>query len=191
MQKFELVLKNERVNSYKKLFLLFILLNLGFILAIAVTAGSRRAWATAGTCLVLSASAFAAEQFLKKRNKPYNGKAAAIVFIIIAFFNYRLWWAAIAALVLSLLYAVSVRRLIARVNATEVVYPSFPPKQLAWSDLNNIILKDGILTIDRKNNKIAQAEVINGENDYDVDEKEFNDFCQVHLRNQDAAQTIL
>jgi hypothetical protein len=44
-----------------------------------------------------------------------------------------------------------------------------------------VVLKDRLLTIDLKNNKLFQQEVINGENDYDIDETEFNNFCNEQI----------
>ncbi|MGC4034655.1 MAG: hypothetical protein QM764_01750 [Chitinophagaceae bacterium] len=47
--------------------------------------------------------------------------------------------------------------------------------------MSNAILKDGILTIDFKNNKIIQAEI---DEEYAVvNEKEFNEFCKRQLSN--------
>lgn len=45
---------------------------------------------------------------------------------------------------------------------------SFP-----WTDFSNIILKDNLLTLDFKNNKVLQLEVEEGS----VVEKSFNDYC--------------
>lgn len=183
MEKFELVLKNEKIKSYRLLLFSFILLNLIVFLAQAILTDTKSVRATAVLCLLLSAGAFATEYFYKKRNKRYSGKAAAVVFIIIAYINLKFWWAAIAVLLIAVLYSVSVRQLVVYVNSGGIIYPSFPKKHLDWVNLNNIILKDGILTIDLKNNKLAQAEVINGENDYDLDEKEFNEFCHSQLQS--------
>ena len=52
-------------------------------------------------------------------------------------------------------------------------------KSYLWNELNNVILKDDILTIDFKNNSIFQKET-----EKEVDdstEKEFNEFCERHL----------
>ncbi len=57
----------------------------------------------------------------------------------------------------------------------EIIINSFPSKHYQWQEVNNVILKDNMLTIDFKNNKILQKET-----DSDVSsetEKEFNAFC--------------
>lgn len=45
----------------------------------------------------------------------------------------------------------------------------------SWSEFNNIVLKDNLLTLDFKNNKLLQLAII--ENDTSVDENIFNTFC--------------
>ncbi len=58
----------------------------------------------------------------------------------------------------------------------EVVFNTFPRSHYHWSEFSNIVLKDGLLTIDFKNNKLLQKEI-----DSQVApqlEKDFNEFCK-------------
>jgi hypothetical protein len=48
-----------------------------------------------------------------------------------------------------------------------------------WTDFNNIILKDDILTLDFKNNRLLQRETADEEGE--AGEDEFNDYCREHL----------
>ena len=59
---------------------------------------------------------------------------------------------------------------LARVFKT-VVFP--------WTEMDNVILKDNLLTIDLKSNKIIQVEIM--ENSRMVDETAFNLFCKEHI----------
>ncbi len=59
---------------------------------------------------------------------------------------------------------------------TEISFNSFPGKKLNWSEVSNIIVKDGLITIDKKNNQLYQKE-IEGYVTKDV-ENEFNEFCR-------------
>ena len=45
----------------------------------------------------------------------------------------------------------------------------------SWGEFNNIILKDNLLTLDFKNNKLLQLTLV--ENEDSVDENNFNTFC--------------
>ena len=62
----------------------------------------------------------------------------------------------------------------------EVVINTLFKKKFTWKDFNNIILKDGILTLDFANNKLFQKEAIEDDDD-DTEEDEFNDFCRKQL----------
>jgi hypothetical protein len=64
-------------------------------------------------------------------------------------------------------------------DETEIVFNSFPQKKYNWSEVSNVILKFGMLTIDLKNNKIIQGEV-NDDVPLQV-ETEFNAFCKQQL----------
>ena len=51
-----------------------------------------------------------------------------------------------------------------------------------WSDTNNVMLKDNVLTIDLKNNKLIQAVIEEGSAG-EIDEEEFNEFCRRQMAN--------
>lgn len=52
-------------------------------------------------------------------------------------------------------------------------------KKIRWEDLNQVIIKDDILTIDFKNNKLIQAETDDEDDDeYEVGDDEFNTYCR-------------
>lgn len=48
-----------------------------------------------------------------------------------------------------------------------------------WAAMENVLLKDNLLTIDFKTNKIIQVEIV--ENNRMTDETEFNLFCKDHI----------
>lgn len=60
-----------------------------------------------------------------------------------------------------------------------MVINSFPRKSFTWKDLSNVVLKDRILTVDFKNNRIIQQET---QDDITAaEESEFNGFCRSKL----------
>jgi hypothetical protein len=62
----------------------------------------------------------------------------------------------------------------------EIAYNTFPnKKKIQWSELNNVILKDGLLTLDHKNNTLVQKEI--DEAVSPLLENEFNNFCRGQL----------
>ena len=62
-----------------------------------------------------------------------------------------------------------------------VVINTLFKKKIPWSDFNNVMLKDGLLTLDFKNNKLFQKEALD-DDDVDADEDEFNDYCREQLK---------
>jgi hypothetical protein len=61
-----------------------------------------------------------------------------------------------------------------------IVINSLIRKKFGWAAFSNIILKDGLLTMDFKNNRLLQKEV-DEEEEGDADEDEFNDYCRERL----------
>jgi hypothetical protein len=49
-------------------------------------------------------------------------------------------------------------------------------KKIRWEEIDNVILKDNILTIDFKNNRIMQREIDSGDNE--ASEEEFNEWVR-------------
>lgn len=180
MKKFELVIKNEKVKQYKLLAMLIIVINLIFFIGLAVTNTGLRTSALVTAGIIIAG--FVARYFTKK----YFPTAAGVFFIILFYVESGYWQVAAGIGLLALMYMISIRQLIVLVNSDHILYPSFPKKEIDWSELNNMVLKDGLLTIDFKNNKIAQVMVINGKDDHDIDEKEFNEFCQMQLNVKTA-----
>jgi hypothetical protein len=64
-----------------------------------------------------------------------------------------------------------------------IVMSGLFPKKYDWSALSNVIIKDDLLTIDFKNNKVLQHYTDDEEDDeYEVESDEFNEYCQGRLR---------
>jgi len=69
-------------------------------------------------------------------------------------------------------------------DENEMVINSLPKKYYSWNELTNVLIKDGILTIDFRNNKLIQKE-IETHTSLKI-EQEFNEFCQNRLHAQSA-----
>lgn len=93
--------------------------------------------------------------------------------------NGLLLWIAIM-IVLAIFYFIAKKKFIVTVQEDLIRYPSFPEKNISWNDITGIVLKDGLLTIDFKNNKLIQQYV--DESDL-VNEGKFNEFCKNILLN--------
>ena len=62
-----------------------------------------------------------------------------------------------------------------------VVINTLIKQQFDWTAFNNVVLKDGLLTLDFKNNRLIQREVADDDEDDDADEEEFNAYCRARL----------
>ncbi len=181
MKPFEITLKNEKIKLYNRIASFIIIINLAvFIyLAIFTEIKSIKIAAIIGGSLIIIALAI--EYFLirikKNEDSPYKMYAEYV--IAFAWFQMNYWWIAILTFLLGTLYLISKRPLLVSVIKETITYPSFPKKKLSWSDLNNIILKDGLLTIDLKNNSFIQQSI--DETKTSINEAEFNDFCREQL----------
>ena len=65
------------------------------------------------------------------------------------------------------------------VDDNGISFNSLPQKEYEWKEINNLLLKEGILTVDYKNNRLFQQEI---ESEVNPSlEKEFNQYCREHL----------
>ena len=67
-------------------------------------------------------------------------------------------------------------------SETQVVFNTLFKRRYDWSQLSNVVLRDGLLTIDFANNRLLQREVEDEEDEEKVSEEEFNAFCRVQLQ---------
>ncbi|HLF47073.1 MAG TPA: hypothetical protein VI548_11645 [Chitinophagaceae bacterium] len=175
--KYEIVLLNEKEKFYK--IINWILLALNFIAIFFLTLSIHF---TKTGPLILSAlalfSVFSIHYF--KRGKKNIIHSTPFFIFSLAWFATDFWWAGVLNLFFMVLSILSLRKLVVTVTEVNITYPFIFFNKINWIDLNLIILKDGILTIDFKNNKLIQQLI--DDTKCAVDEKEFNDFCKSRLK---------
>ena len=66
-------------------------------------------------------------------------------------------------------------------DTDRIVFNTIFSRRFRWSDFANVILRDGLLTLDFKNNRLIQREIADDEDEEDADEEEFNAFCRDRL----------
>ena len=89
------------------------------------------------------------------------------------------WVVGLLNFLFMILHIAALQKPIVSVSESQVIYPSFPRKKIDWQELSNLMIKDGLLTIDFKNNRIIQQYI--ADRSSTINEKEFNDFCQQQL----------
>ena len=176
MKQFELLLKNEKKKSYQRITWLIIISNIALLILLSIKGFFSKGEMIA--IVIMIGLAVFIPLYVKSKDVKIE---TSIIFIILmtVWISTGYWWAAIINFVFEIFQIAALRNLIVRVKPDTVIYPSFPQRQIDWKDLSNLILKDGLLTIDFKNNKIIQQYV--DQKSLTIDEKEFNDFCRQQL----------
>jgi hypothetical protein len=67
-------------------------------------------------------------------------------------------------------------------SETQIVFNTLFRKKYNWGQLNNVVLKDGLLTMDFVSNRVLQREVEDDDEEDDTSEEEFNLFCREQLK---------
>ncbi len=120
-------------------------------------------------CSILIIFIFRFIYILKLRNSIFSNLHFAILASLLWAYNY-FWVASIAILILGILEYIINNDFLCTINQKGVHIDSFPAKKYNWSQLQNVMLSQGILTIDTKSNAILQIDVC--EETIPFDEKE-------------------
>ncbi len=135
------------------------------------------------------------------RNLAFAGGFISIAVLIVfflqlnkAFISFKTWmgllllalcWlmiknytAVILLAILALFGFISGKKKAISFSANGITYPSFPVKKIKWEEVEQVLLKNGILSIDLKNNHFMQF-TLDAEVADTINEKAFNDFCLV------------
>ncbi len=108
----------------------------------------------------------------------YFSKAMLIAAIVWTRMPYWQWLVFVFA-ALALLEHQAKRALEIGFSSHEIVFNSLFKKRFQWSELSNVVLKDGLLTVDFRNNRLFQKEIDEGEQE--ASEEEFNQWCRQQL----------
>ena len=180
MENIDLVLKNNKLKSYDQFAILIFLLNgvaIGFFLYREYHTILQKISGFT-SLLILLMTLFIFINIPSGKNKEnaflFSAAGTGLYWVLTGY-----WWAGVLAFLLFFLYKLSKRPLKVRFLPAKIIYPSFPERTIQWEELSNVILKDGLLTIDLRNNKIIQQLI--EETGPPVNEKEFNEFCRQQL----------
>lgn len=180
MPRFRFLLKNEKLKQYHQIAFYIIFINLLAFVYIAIATTQKDIRISSIITAVILTGALAIDYFLEKlkNNEDTPYKLLAEYIIALAWLKAGFWWLALIFFILGMLYLGAKRKLLVSIFTDKILYPSLPQKHISWPELNAIILKDGLLTIDFKNNKLIQQAI---DENSPVNEQEFNEFCRQQL----------
>ena len=176
MKQFELILKNEKETSYKRISIFLLVLNMIGILFITYLKDFKN-WMPVIITAIAVLAAFSSFYFRSRNEKAIL--IGAFLLLSVAWILAGYWVVGVLNILFMILHTASLQKPIVSINEAHVIYPSFPRKKIDWKELSNLMIKDGLLTIDFKNNKIIQQQIADISST--IDEKEFNDFCRQQL----------
>ena len=170
---------NTKIKFYQFFAYGIVLINLVIQLYIDYSRGTKNYYLLT---ILLSAALFCWviwDAYRIKKGKAFSQIGLLILIPALRWVQEGFYVAFIINLGLWFLYHVARRNMQISISTGQIEYPSFPKKIIHWKDLNNVVLKDDLLTIDCKNNKVYQHYIENAEQF--ANEEEFNDFCRRQL----------
>lgn len=173
MQRFTLILKNDKARTYTIISWLIIALNCLSFLYLGIVESLRYPFVAA----VLLLCVFLYKAIRKTKNGEDVLVSISFSLIVVSWIILQFYWAAAINLVLFIFQDITRRQLLVLFFDDRIIYPSFPRRTIQWQELNNVIVKDELLTIDLKNDKMFQNEILPFDN-----ENELNQFCAEHIQ---------
>ena len=185
MDKFTITLPNDKIKTYRMLLLLISLINIVMLslFKFRMPTDSLTGYVISGAIGATSAPLLLWLFAKKDQDRHSHRMITGILISCTAWFMLGFVLAGISLMVVSLLALMAIRTLLVIVDHTGIVYPSIPAQKLNWSEVDNLLLKDGILTIDLKNNKLMQFRIAEKDNPA-LDEHVFNTFVTEQLKSQ-------
>jgi hypothetical protein len=116
---------------------------------------------------------------IARKKKVYYSRAlliAALVWMKMPYFQ----WLSFMFIILALLEYQAKHAIEIGFSEKEILINSLFKRRYQWSQFNNIILRDGLLTLDFTSNRVLQRE-IEDEEESEADEDEFNQYCRQQL----------
>ncbi|MBL0056645.1 MAG: hypothetical protein IPP31_10760 [Chitinophagaceae bacterium] len=176
--------KNEKLTQYNRLGL-FILLIHGFyfILYFIKTPSGVNYLALAGGILCAALGVVLNGSTAFREKKPVIPFAILYLVLSMAWFLLLNGWLGAALILLAILDQLVRKKPVFLFTREKIGLPFLTRSSARWEVLNQVILKDGILTLDFSNDHLFQAEVV--ETGTAIDEKVFNEFCRSCLPDKD------
>ncbi len=175
---YQIEIPNEKAATYKVVTFIIAFINVAAFSYLYFNEAnkSKQSFAMLGVILSIAATVF---YILKNYTKTQQSFKIEIAFIILALIWVISgeWLLGLAVLIFAFLGFYANKKTVIQFNQQAIVYPSFPPKSINWAEVDYVILKDGILTIEQKNNKVLQFTLSKNEAEKH-DEAVFNNYCK-------------
>jgi len=182
MKTYSFILKNEKTRNYRLISQLLVLFNLLGFVYLLINSEIRIAKNILILFVILITAVytfFTVMEWISRKPLPDFWHRSIFAICAFVWMKEGFWWLSLMLLLFILLDFLAHKKLVVHVTNKTIVVPYILQKEVTWDDVTNVILKDGLLTIDFKTNKLFQHIILNS--DEDISEKEFNEFCREQL----------
>lgn len=174
MKRFDVALKNEKEKTYRLIILLFVVLH---VLLFVYLLFDGNLWKKGVTGLILTLL-YGGYRLLITNTKHQKFSFGSGYFFLFAFFlSNDSWFICGIELILYILSSIALIPLVFTFTSTDIKKTGYPLKNYNWDQFLNVVLKDNVLTLDFKNNKLLQAEI----EPANINEEAFNIFAKEQL----------
>jgi hypothetical protein len=174
MHTFEITIRNDRIKSYRVISWLIFIPHLAyflFLISQGQSAGIK------GLILIGLGLCYRVILYITQK-KPVYPDPVFYFLMCLFWLSQESYLLAAIVTVLDIFLGISMTKMVFIFTKYNIERKAFPYKKYSWADIENVILKDGILTIDFKDNKLIQAEV---DPSTPIDEAQFNSFSLTNL----------
>lgn len=175
MHKFSIEIPNTKANAYRVITILLLVMNI-LVFGYLSSAGTTNrytllAMGGVGLNVLALVSVFRQNyfRFLEVLRPGFIFIISAVMWAILG--KYLL---GVLMLFFGVMGIYSSGKLFILFSDEGISYPSFPRKLFLWKDVSQVILKDDILTIDLKDNKLFQFNILSA----NVNAIAFNEYCK-------------
>jgi|PersoiStandDraft_1058852.scaffolds.fasta_scaffold55615_2 hypothetical protein len=176
MQKFDITLKNDKLKVYRTFTLFIVVLQTLFFIYLLFV-DTFRNQAIIGLSII---TLYTLYRILYTRHYKATFYFDSVIYLLLSLFWLDTIWLFLVYFLLLLLLQIIEKGTRFSFCKNEIIMIGFPGKKYQWNQFSNIVLKDNILTLDFKNNKLLQAEITT----ININEDAFNTFAKEQLVNR-------
>jgi hypothetical protein len=179
------IIKNEKIKNYRLVSQLLIIFNLlGFaFLIIKNEAGIAKNMVILFSMLVTAVyTFFTVLEWLSRKLIPDFWHRIVFGLCALTWMKEGLWLLTVLLLIFIILDMLAHRKMVVELTENTITIPYVLQKKVSWDEIENVVFRDGLLTIDFKNNRLFQQPVLYS--DEDINEETFNNFCRQQLLNK-------
>lgn len=173
MEQFDITIKNEKEKTYHLIILFFVALHALFFVFLLF---DKKLWNKGIIGLVIIAF-YSVYLLIVNKTSDRGFYYGSGFFLLFGLGYLGFTWLCTLDLVLAVLSQIALQKIIFHFKKESIQQKNFPYKKFNWDQFTNVILKDNILTLDFKNNKLFQKEIERAHSN----EEKFNFFASQQL----------